>query len=382
MSQRKQSGYIYQRGGWWVLRYREDVYENETKVRRQMAKQLAPVAPEHKRLKRPPAEVQREAEQFLSPFNREPNLDATRSMRAFVEGFYLPHVKSNLRASTYNTYKNIWEFHLAGRCGDVRLRDFTTYDGEQLLQTIARQHPELSKPTLKLIKVQLSAIFKQAKRLKFTADNPMRDTSVPNAPAHGRATGVYGLEEIWRMLAILPEPDRSIVGVAAFSGLRRGEIRGLEWPHYLGQALDIRQSIYAGVTTAPKSEASQALVPVIAPLKRILDEHHARCGSPATGFIFAAQNGKSLCLINTLRRMLPVFRAAGIEWRGWHAFRRGLATVLHDLAVDDITIQHILRHSDVSVTRSSYIKTLPQQTVDGMDKVEKAWEKVASTLVQ
>lgn len=32
-------------------------------------------------------------------------------------------------------------------------------------------------------------------------------------------------------------------------------------------------------------------------------------------------------------------------WRGWHAARRGLATVLHDLSVDDLTIQRILRVS-------------------------------------
>lgn len=33
------------------------------------------------------------------------------------------------------------------------------------------------------------------------------------------------------------------------------------------------------------------------------------------------------------------------EWHGWHAFRRGLATNLHALGVDDKTIQAILRHS-------------------------------------
>lgn len=383
MRRRKQSGYIYPRAGWWVLRYRENVYQGDNLVRRQMAKQLAPVAPEHKRLKRPPAEVERMAADFLAPFNREPNTDATRSIRAFVESFYLPHVKQSKRLSTYNGYKNVWENHLVGRCGDVRLRDFSTFDGEQLLATIAQQHPDLSKPTLKQIQSLLSGIFKQAKRMKFVADNPMRDTSIPaSAKAHGRETGIYSLDEIRQMLTILPEPERSIVGVAAFAGLRRGEIRGLEWQHYKGTALDIKQSIYAGVTTAPKSEASQALVPAITPLKRILDEHHARCGSPASGFIFTARNGKSLSLNNALRHIQPTLKAAGIQWRGWHGFRRGLATVLHDLGVDDITIQHILRHSDVTVTRNAYIKTLPQQTVDGMAKVEKEWEKVVSTLVQ
>src|SRR5690348_5673951 len=94
---RQQNGYIYKRGGWWVLRYREDVYEADKLVRKQMAKQLAPVAPEHLRLKRAPPEIERQAQDFLAPFNREPNTDATRSIRAFVDGFYLPLITSKLR---------------------------------------------------------------------------------------------------------------------------------------------------------------------------------------------------------------------------------------------------------------------------------------------
>ena len=57
-------------------------------------------------------------------------------------------------------------------------------------------------------------------------------------------------------------------------------------------------------------------------------------------------------------------------WHGWHAFRRGLATNLHDLGVDDKTIQAILRHSNVAVTQACYIKTLPQQSIAAMQKLE------------
>lgn len=58
------------------------------------------------------------------------------------------------------------------------------------------------------------------------------------------------------------------------------------------------------------------------------------------------------------------------EWHGWHAFRRGLATNLHDFEVNDITIQRILRNGDVSVTQSYYIKTLPLQAVEAMSKLD------------
>jgi len=54
------------------------------------------------------------------------------------------------------------------------------------------------------------------------------------------------------------------------------------------------------------------------------------------------------------------------QWHGGHAFRRGLATNLHALGVDDKTIHRILRHSNVSITQKCYIKTIPAQVTDAM----------------
>jgi integrase len=57
-------------------------------------------------------------------------------------------------------------------------------------------------------------------------------------------------------------------------------------------------------------------------------------------------------------------------WKGWHAYRRGLATNLHALGVDDKTIQAILRHEDVSTTQRSYIKAPPRIVTDAMKQLE------------
>jgi hypothetical protein len=56
-------------------------------------------------------------------------------------------------------------------------------------------------------------------------------------------------------------------------------------------------------------------------------------------------------------------------------FRRAVANDLHDAGVNDLTIQRVLRHSDVSVTRRSYIKRLPAQAVDAMKMFQANAEK-------
>jgi len=70
----------------------------------------------------------------------------------------------------------------------------------------------------------------------------------------------------------------------------------------------------------------------------------------------------------------PALTEAGIPWYGLHAFRRGLATNLHELGVSDIVIQAILRHSNVSVTRAAYIKNdgLDPQSLAAMEALESA----------
>ena len=60
------------------------------------------------------------------------------------------------------------------------------------------------------------------------------------------------------------------------------------------------------------------------------------------------------------------------EWRGWHAFRRGLATNVNRLGVDDSVIQRILRHSHVAVTQACYIKTASEDAKAAMQKLETA----------
>ena len=60
------------------------------------------------------------------------------------------------------------------------------------------------------------------------------------------------------------------------------------------------------------------------------------------------------------------------EWHGWHAFRRGLASNLYRLGVNDKTIQAILRHSNVATTMDIYVKTVSADSTAAMTLLETA----------
>jgi integrase len=63
------------------------------------------------------------------------------------------------------------------------------------------------------------------------------------------------------------------------------------------------------------------------------------------------------------------------EWRGWHAARRGLGPNLYHLGVASKTIQAILRHSNVSVTDTYYIKPMSEDVLNAMANLEEKFEE-------
>jgi integrase len=73
------------------------------------------------------------------------------------------------------------------------------------------------------------------------------------------------------------------------------------------------------------------------------------------------------------RNMMDRLEKAGLEWHGWHAFRRGLATNLSELGVPDHVIQKILRHGDLGTTQRAYRKTRSKE-------VRKAMKKFSNTV--
>ncbi len=115
------------------------------------------------------------------------------------------------------------------------------------------------------------------------------------------------------MLTVLPEPSRTLVALAAFTGLRAGEIRGLNWEAYsprdpgddgsLG-VIRVLHSVWRGRIGEPKNSRSKAPVPLIPQLEAILERHREANGNPSSGPIFPNGAGKAFDLDRGYRRQM------------------------------------------------------------------------------
>jgi integrase len=368
---RHQAGYLYRKGSLWLLRYYDSEWAEGRSVRRvQKTKKLANVGPEC-----PNKTAARDlARQFLEAIDlTRSTIESAMTLLRFTEDRYLPFVEEHKRISTFRGYRNMWRRYLKPR-SEIKLREFRTVEGERILEAIAKEY-NLSSTTLAHIKAFLSGIFRYAKRQGvIDSENPVRDIVLPKGKPAGE-THAYSLEEIMQMLNVLPEPASTIVAIAAFTGVRKGELRGFRWENYDGEQVLISQSFWRGHALEPKTRQSKAPVPVIATLTRRLDWHRCVSGNPANGFMFPSPAGRPINLdVLAAEIIIPVVTKAGVEWHGWHAFRRGLATNLHRLGVADKTIQRILRHSNVAVTQNCYIKTANPEVAAAMQKFERSLE--------
>lgn len=164
-----------------------------------------------------------------------------------------------LRAASLKQYRDVWNNHLKPRMekGRFTLRGFRTVHGEQMLAQIAEQ-AGLGRSSLLHCKAFLSGVFKQAKRLGVLDGlNPIQDVSIPRAP-RPEETYAYNLDEIKAMLAVSPEPAFAVVLTASLTGLRKSELRGLNWEDFTGAELSVRRSVWNSTTNEPKTNRSKA----------------------------------------------------------------------------------------------------------------------------
>ena len=312
-----------------------------------------------------------------------------------VETVYLPMVKQFLRPSTYKNYKvDEYERHFKHRLGNLRLRDFRTAHGQRLISAIAKDHPAIGHKTLLRLKSFLSGVFRHARVEGYLDDqNPMRDVSLPKSVRRTKFKGeVYALPEITTLLANRYSSDYhgrvafAAVATAAFTGLRLAELRGLQWGSFQGDRLSVERTMWRTKEGLPKTESSENTVPVIPILRSMLENYRQYLEGPVdegnlgkdlkpTDWMFQGERrGTSINLPNLVRRVIVPNLAKSQNsppWKGWHAFRRSLATNLYSLNVRPAIIQAILRHSDLATTMSFYVETSEAESREALDKLMK-----------
>lgn len=365
---RYQNGRLYQDHGAWYLQYRQRIVQEDGSSKLNRASKHLGRTKDFPNI----FDVEQCRVSFMQTVNCDRLCANSRiTLTAFVEGAYLPWTKEERRASTSKGHHEIWFNHLRDRVGQLHLREFRTVDASRMLRAIAKEK-DLTTTTLQHIKSVLSTIFTYARNEgAFDGANPVDRVLIPRHARQPGETHAYDLGQVLQILDLLPILAKSLVATAAFAGLRRGELRGLEWTDYTGTELAINRSIWMSVVNLPKTRASRDSVPVIPALAQILDEYRRSMGNPEAGVVFHSGDGLPISVDKVGRRVVrQALEAAHLSWHGWHGFRRSLASNLYAMGAQDKVVQRILRHSKPHVTKERYIKVFDRTVLEAVQKVQ------------
>jgi integrase len=211
---------------------------------------------------------------------------------------------------------------------------------QRLTSAIAKENPYLGHKTLLRLKSFLSGVFRHARVEGYLDDeNPVRDVSLPRSVRRVKFKGdTYTTKEITTLLVNVYGSDYlarvafAAVATAAFTGLRLAELRGLQWRDFTDNKLSVERTVWRTKEGLPKTESSENTDPVLP--RRVIVPRLTRC---------------SICQVPKhvddkdhafeLDESIP-------KWKGWHRFRRLLASNLYTLGVKPKVVRAILRHSD------------------------------------
>ena len=291
------------------------------------------------------------------------------SLTDFIETIYLPWCQANKAAPTANGYKSIWENHWKPYIGSIGLTDLQTAQVTAVLDKLAKD--KKGSRTLSHVKWMLSGVYVYAIAKGIVPKNPVADAKWTLKVARPKKQAEYSLETVLQMLRILEPLDiRAAVAVALayFAALRPAEIRGLEWADYDGSELSIKRTIWRNKVGETKTEDSAGSVPVIEPLKSLLDKLRKES---TKGYILQYGSGKPLSLDSlNFRLIAPAMKKAGIEWAGFYPGRRGISSRVTDTSKNALNSTGLLRHSTPITALKHYTRAQKDSIAAAMKTIE------------
>jgi integrase len=295
-------------------------------------------------------EAKRRGEVVLRPWNRgasQPQMDVT--LADFWSRYFEPEILPTLKFSTRKQYGSLAAKHLLPWFGSRRLAEITRLQVQQFIGEKRRQG--YSRRTLEHLRNLLSRVFETAISWGWLQDNLVRGVKLP--PGEPRSpVRVLTPEEIARLLAALPEPSRMIVVLGVTSGLRIGELLGLEIHDvdFSRGVLTVRRAVYRGNIGTPKTAYSERAVPLAASVAVLLGDY-LNSRRMASGWLFASSALTPLEDRNLMRRQMePACDRLGIPRFGWHTLRHTFNTYGSNQGVAMPIMQSLMGHASLETT--------------------------------
>lgn len=295
---------------------------------------------------------------------------------------WLPQKKRQVKASTILAYQLIWRTHISPKWGSVDLSEINKKNIRPWVY--AKLDSGLSMKTVRSIVMNLRLLLKYAKE-EIEASVPSMDWNIvwPTKNHIGvRPLETYSSKVVQKILAKTqenPEPKTIALMIAFCSGMRIGEVCGLQWDDVdIGQkvfhvrrtvsrlydAVGSRTEVYIGNTKTASGTRDIPIVKNILPILRKWKSSNegsfyvSTCGAKPYDPRSYREWSKGYMKRNGVDKILK-----------FHAIRHTFATTLIESGVDVKSVSSLMGHSDISTTLNLYVHPSEESKQKAVNKV-------------
>jgi integrase len=352
-------------------------------------------------------EAQKELAKFVTEIEKGSYVEPSKlTLSEFADKWIEMHGKQNLAPKTLDLYQGLLNDRIIPALGHLKLEQLKPMHLVEFYKNLKESGRRLdgkSGPLSDQYIVHhhrlLRTLLQYAVKWQFLNSNPATQVDPPKV--RRKQTDVYDEKQVQALLEAVEHEDikyKVLINLAVSTGMRQGELLGLEWKHFDfdNSTIQVCQSsqYIAGkgvFTKPPKNETSvrSIVVPssVIALLKQYKVEQNKdrlRIGDKwnETDRLFTTWDGKPMHP-TTVSSWFPKFLSKNdLPKIRFHALRHTAATLLIAQNVHMKTISSRLGHSNIQTTMDIYghaLKSSDQVAAEKLDFLFKSGTKRQGT---
>jgi integrase len=296
--------------------------------------------------------------------------DEQKTFDELVAAYRTGHIAVAIRDTTAEWYEAAIRNHLLPFFAGRKLREITVEQIERLRHSLVERGK--GRRTINMCLTLLGSMFRYALRHRWVNYNPAslvtKLKEEQGAKQDMLDNNVLTPAEINALLKSCDDRYRPLLMTAVLTGLRQGELFGLEWGDvdWNAKQIHVRRSYTGGHFYEPKTKYSRRKVDFPDALVLELKKWKLRCPKGEHDLVFPTNEGTPEHPSNMLRRgFFPALRRAGLRKIRFHDLRHTYASLLIANKEEPKRIQSLLGHSSIKITFDVYGHLMPN-AADGV----------------
>jgi len=312
--------------------------------------------------------TRKEAEFLLNKIQREINngeyiSDTNQKLFEDLADLYINNIKLSVRATTAKDYERNLRLHLKPYFKGLKIRLINLEMIEKFQSNLLDKGVGIR--TINKCLTLLGSILRYAVKHKWLSHNAASfvkklKTSTSNLELIDN--NILTPDEIAKLLDASEGRWKIIIMTAILTGLRQGELLGLQWGDidWNSKHIHVRRSFTGGRFYEPKTKYSRRRVDMPLQLMTELKTWKLKCPVGKLELVFPNGAGNPENHGNLLRRgFYPALRRAKLRRIRFHDLRHTYASLLIANKEEPKRIQTLLGHSSIKITYDVYGHLIP-----------------------